>query len=303
MAFLEVFQDMYGIPNDTVLKAVTGFEGGVVACGATCGIVTGGAIGIALNHADFLKQEGERANKAILEKTGAYVEWFEKRFGSCRCRAQTGIDFYSAYGQLRYFFPGEKVAGCMLKIRRAARYLYDFRQFCPKSVAGAENSLNLSNHSVHCAVNVLEKIRQKTGIGDDLLETVAVSLDGGVGLSGNVCGALAGAVMGINLLLGLDIRNISFATTVKAFVIGHLNLLGRDIPDAREPFAVGRHLITRFRERAGGVQCSSITGRRFNGYEEFQAVMASSDRCAQLIEYASELAICEIEKITNGKTP
>ena len=50
MASLEVFQDMIGRRENRMLKAFTGLKGGIVASGSTCGIVTGGALGIALMY-------------------------------------------------------------------------------------------------------------------------------------------------------------------------------------------------------------------------------------------------------------
>jgi len=36
---------MIGKPENKLLKSITGLEGGVVATGSTCGVVSGGAIG------------------------------------------------------------------------------------------------------------------------------------------------------------------------------------------------------------------------------------------------------------------
>ena len=41
---------MIGRQEDRVLKAFTGLEGGIVASGSTCGLVTGGALGLAQMH-------------------------------------------------------------------------------------------------------------------------------------------------------------------------------------------------------------------------------------------------------------
>lgn len=50
---------------------------------------------------------------------------------------------------------------------------------------------------------------------DELLEQLYFVFDGGVGIQGGVCGAIAGAIMAFNLLVGLDIR----ATTISPKVI------------------------------------------------------------------------------------
>ena len=44
--------------DDDILKAFTGLEGGVVASGSTCGVVSGGAMGLAISHYDEIKNLG-----------------------------------------------------------------------------------------------------------------------------------------------------------------------------------------------------------------------------------------------------
>ncbi|MFC1851747.1 C-GCAxxG-C-C family (seleno)protein [candidate division CSSED10-310 bacterium] len=53
----------------------------------------------------------------------------------------------------------------------------------------------------------IKRYKRSHGIGDPLLERFSFIFDGGVGLQGGVCGALAGAVMSINLQLGMNIRD------------------------------------------------------------------------------------------------
>ena len=50
------------------------------------------------------------------------------------------------------------------------------------------------HESIHCAQRVLKGIREHTGVGDDLLEQLSFVFDGGIGLQGGACGALAGAI-------------------------------------------------------------------------------------------------------------
>ncbi|MBW1701776.1 MAG: C_GCAxxG_C_C family protein [Deltaproteobacteria bacterium] len=52
--------------EDRVLKAFTGLEGGIVASGSTCGVVTGGALGLALMHDNVLQERGIAAEAGVL---------------------------------------------------------------------------------------------------------------------------------------------------------------------------------------------------------------------------------------------
>ena len=116
-----------------------------------------------------------------------------------------------------------------------------------------------------------------------------------MGLSGGVCGALAGAVLGINLKLGMDIRNTGFFRTIQAFIVGHLNLL-REKPSAKsEPFSVGNAVVQRFREEAGSIECAAITGKSFSGYPEFNQYIGTSRSCRELMDRAAAYAVAAIE--------
>ena len=111
----------------------------------------------------------------------------------------------------------------MWHIRGAIRHLcsYHKKELPAVNMDSSENG----DAPIHCAKKVLEGIREQTGIGNENLEQLSFIFDGGLGLQGGVCGALAGAIMGINLLVGLNIRDTSYYQSVKAFTVGHINLL------------------------------------------------------------------------------
>jgi len=295
LASLEVFQNMTGRREDRVLKSCTGLEGGMVACGSTCGVVTGGALGLALMHEKALQDKGMSAEAGVLSLAGEYVRWFEKNFGSSTCRKRSGVDFYTPFGQLHYFFPGDRVGKCLWHIRGAMRHLNTYQEKdLPEIDLGPKK---IKGEPIHCARAVLRGIRDKTGTGDQLLERLSFVFDGGVGLQGGVCGALAGAIMGINLLLGSNIRDTSFFQTVRAFVVGHLNLLLDKPIGNPEPFCVGKTIVQKFREKAGTIECRSITGKAFSDWNDFQEYISSSDICSGLIELATIEASNAIKRL------
>ena len=296
MASLEVFQDMVGKREDRVLKAFTGLEGGLVASGSTCGVVTGGALGIALTHDTALQQRGMAAEAGVLSLVGEYFKWFEENFGSSFCRERSGVDFYTTFGQLRYFFPGDRLGKCLWHIRGAMRHLYTYQEK-DLSAIDLEEPKEIRDEPVHCAQAVLSGIRDRTSIGDPLLERLSFVFDGGVGFQGGVCGALAGAIMSVNLLLGMNIRDTSYFQTLKAFAIGHLNLLLNKPIGNPEPFGVGKSVVQRFREEAGSTECRTITEKVFSDWNDFQGHISSSDKCAGLIELATTEASNAIQRL------
>ncbi|HOD72432.1 MAG TPA: C-GCAxxG-C-C family protein, partial [Deltaproteobacteria bacterium] len=72
---------MAGKKEDMALRSATGLEGGLVARGSTCGVVTGGSLGLALTRIDEIDAEGEVARRRIMEEVRDYVHWFRDSFG------------------------------------------------------------------------------------------------------------------------------------------------------------------------------------------------------------------------------
>ncbi|MFO8112928.1 MAG: C-GCAxxG-C-C family protein [Desulfosalsimonadaceae bacterium] len=286
MATLEVFQDMTGRPDDAFLKACTGLEGGGAASGSTCGVVSGGVLSLACTAEPDLLSGGVAAERVAMEGAAQYVRWFADNYGSCLCRDRIGIDFYTKTGQMRYLLPGDKVLRCLVHIRGAMRYLHTnrFPREPEDSDRETEPPGSEAPEPFHCARAVLEGVRQQTGIGNPRLERMAFVMDGGFAFSGGACGAMAGALMAVNLVLGLPIRQMTYRETVAGFVREHVNLLRKTPVDSLEPLAVGRKMLTDFREIAGGIECRAITGRLFSDWNTFQNYMAEAPQCQGLIE-------------------
>ena len=285
---------MIGKPENKLLKSITGLEGGVVATGSTCGVVSGGAIGLALSHYDEIMEKGIPAQIGLLALVGEYAKWFGENYGSSLCRERSGVDFYTTMGQLRYLMPGDKVSKCLWHIRGAIRHLYSFRQ---KELQMMEvQSDEKHDEPIHCAQRVLKGINEQTGIGDDLLEQLSFVFDGGIGLQGGACGALAGAILGVNLLIGMNVRDMKYSEILKAFAVGHKNLLTDKPIEKPEPFSVGKEIVKNFKEEAGAIECQTITGQKFSDWSDFQDFISSSDKCSGLIEFAKDQASIAVDK-------
>ena len=285
---------MIGKPDDKLLKSFTGLEGGVVGIGSTCGVVAGGAFGLGLSHYDEILEKGVPAQAGLLTLVGEYVKWFEENFGTSFCKERSGVDFYTTMGNLRYLIPGDKVGRCLWHIRGAIRYLYSFRQ---KELPIMEmQSDENQDEPIHCAQRVLKGIKEQTGIGDDLLEQISFVFDGGIGLQGGACGALAGAILGVNLLIGINVRDMKYSEILKAYAVGHKNLVTNKPVEKPDPFNVGKEIVKNFKEEAGAIECQTITGQRFLDWSDFQGFILSSDKCSRLMEFAKDQASIAVEK-------
>jgi hypothetical protein len=279
---------MSGRRENVMLRAATGLEGGMVASGSTCGVVTGGALGIALMEGPML------SHQETMKRVSEYVDWFQDNFATTLCRERTGVDFYKTKGQLRYFLPGERVGRCLWHIGKAMAHISSLRDE-PFSLKGELVRESLAD-DIHCAQAVLKGVREKTGVGDDLLEKASFVLDGGVAYKGGACGAIAGAVMAVNIALGWNIREMSYIRTIKDFVTGHLNLIRKHAKAMPEPFAIGKEIVKELHAKAGCLECSQIVGRSFGGHDDFQAYIHSSQICTELIKMAVEKASEAIQR-------
>gem|GEM_PF-350294 len=278
---------------------VTGLEGGVVGSGSTCGVVTCGALALGLKHVNSLASKNPAFLSAFHEKVRKYVDLFQSEFGSSLCRERTDVDFTRPFGLIRYFFPGDRLLRCFHHIGKSAKTLADIMDE-DISVSGLNKEVD-EDVCLHCAQSVLERFRKETGLGNERLETMALALDGGVGLTGGVCGALVGAIMALNTVWGIDVSHLSYGEILKAFLVGHVDIwreefLPRGTYLKVEPYAVGNSLIRNFVTRFGSNECSVITGKRFEDYTDFKNHINHSKRCFEIVEASSRMAIEMVEK-------
>ncbi len=250
---------------------------------------------LALGHlADLL--EGDRARtEALYARMKGYTLWFEENFGSTLCRERCGVDLTRVAGFTKYILTGKVFTRCVSHIGKSAMKLIETvnRPLLEGEEAGGVPEPGAAGPGGRaggcCAADVLRGIRAATGTGDLLLENISISLDGGIGLSGGLCGALAGALLPLGLLWGIEPKEEGIAATVQAFVRGHVNLYaGRG---ERELWAVAHPLLREFRSRFGSLECGELTGRTFAGGEELEAFVSSSSRCAEIKEWCRDMVI------------
>jgi C_GCAxxG_C_C family probable redox protein len=70
------------------------------------------------------------------------------------------------------------------------------------SEQASQRSLELFRSGFFCAESVLLAIAESQGIQSDLIPRIATGFCSGISRTGGICGAVSGAIMGINLLAG-----------------------------------------------------------------------------------------------------
>jgi C_GCAxxG_C_C family probable redox protein len=105
----------------------------------------------------------------------------------------------------------------------------------------------------HCAESVLMAVCRELGVENALIPRIATAFGGGMGRSGEVCGAVTGALMAIGVKRG------------------------REEPEqsVTEINALARRFLQGFREQMGSIYCRDLTGKDLSTPEGLQQYRAS----------------------------
>ncbi len=249
-------QEISQTQDEAMIMALTGLAGGMLNNGSTCGVVFGGAISTALIRDKELGGQWTEAEQIrLLAEIGEHVRWFETRFQTslCRERPEVGYERITLLGLLN----PKKVRGCVARTAASMERL-SARHATPPSPPAEPTEAKLPAPALHCATHILRTLREETGIGNRKLERVAVALDGGIGLTGGGCGALAGALMTLGLAFALDPAE----TDPK-----ELRNVYRSMDS--QFFRMAKELMRAFLKAFGALECRRLSGTRFSNYADF----------------------------------
>jgi C_GCAxxG_C_C family probable redox protein len=80
-------QEAFNLPNDDLLRAASGFAGGIARMEETCGALVGAMMFLGLKYG---RSQSELASVEKLNASnvtaGRLYKWFEKEYGSVMCR-------------------------------------------------------------------------------------------------------------------------------------------------------------------------------------------------------------------------
>jgi C_GCAxxG_C_C family probable redox protein len=123
-----------------------------------------------------------------------------------------------------------------------------------------------------CSEAVLLALSESIGVESELIPRIATGFAAGVARTGNVCGALSGAVMGLGLRYG------------------------RDTPETqpgRRPYWYSRMLAEAFEEAYGSVTCPGVLGLDIDDPDDYRRYTEEgvwATRCREVIKTATGLA-------------
>jgi C_GCAxxG_C_C family probable redox protein len=136
----------------------------------------------------------------------------------------------------------------------------------------SEFAVSLHLQGFNCSQAVFSTLAEPLGFDPSLALKIASPFGGGIGRTGETCGAVSGALMAIGLQLGFSEPN----------------------PQAKEQiYALAREFMRRFQERYGARACKALIGIDLStpeGLQKAREQAVFTAKCPQFIAGAVEIA-------------
>ena len=261
----------FGFEEPVYEEALHAFSGGFMHLGYACGLLTGAAMA-----AGFLARErfddDATSSVAALYATIRLAKAHLELTGSVNCREITEVDLTNMGGRLRYLREGKgRMCGRLhLKWSPQAHGLIE------KAFTEFEERLP-DQACANCAVKTMEKITALTGI--DAKDAVLVAgFAGGVGLLGNVCGALAAGAYALLLSRQLEQEHKKRDSRMRGSM--------HELAGASYRGPVTQLRLT-FIERYDSELCLQITERQFQDIEDHSDFIEQGG-CREVIKFVAD---------------
>ena len=145
-----------------------------------------------------------------------------------------------------------------------------------------QRSLELFRSGFFCAESVLQAIAERQGIQSELIPRIATGFCSGISRTGGMCGAVSGAIMGINLVAGRNSPAESLDVS----------------------YALVQKLISRFEKQYGSVNCRQLIGCDLATEAGQRYFMENHlmESCLQYAEGATSMAVSLIAEYPSSTT-
>ena len=239
----------FGYPQENKAFAVASLSGGIMQEGYQCGMLWGSTLAAGAESFRRYTDSGLAIGKSIIT-TQNLLESFQKRTKCINCRDITRCEWSNKGSILKYMITG-KMFKCLNIVRNWA----------PEAIQSAEEGLRDNNQKTHeICLSCASEVARKMGASDE--EIVMVSgFAGGMGLSGNACGALGAAIW-----------------------MKSLNCLKKH-PESRDMYNTdAKTTLNKFYKTTNSeMLCYKICGRQFQTVDEHTEFVKNGG-CARLIE-------------------
>ena len=247
--FFHILNREFGHPKELEERASNVLAGGIMQKGHQCGILWGASLAIG---AEAYRRYGnnDHAINVAIKATQNVMASFLQREHTLSCREITRCDFSSKLSFAKYLVSG--------------RFLHCFnlaQHWAPEAVKSASQGLSSQesksqNECLSCASLVAKKM----GASDEEMIMVA-GFAGGLGLSGQACGALSAAIW-----------------------MKSLDRCREDFNNSSIKNAKSKKVLDIFNETTNSkMLCSEITGVNFNSLDEHTTFIKNGG-CSKLID-------------------
>ena len=252
--FFYILNREFGHAREYEERAVDPLAGGIVQQGYQCGIIWGACMALG-TEAYHRNSNLDKTIGTTIKATQHMIKSFVDRAKCIDCEEITNCNWSNKWSIAKYFFSG-KFYGCF---KLAEKWAPDAIQAAHEALALDQS--DLPQQSVSCASEVVKRMG-----GTDEEAAMVAGFAGGLGLSGNGCGALAAAIWKIILEL---VKKDSWKYTMS------------------DPVTEG--IINKFYETTDyKMECHEICGKKFNSIEEHSEFIKNGG-CEKLINVLSQL--------------
>jgi C_GCAxxG_C_C family probable redox protein len=145
-----------------------------------------------------------------------------------------------------------------------------------------QRSRELFQSGFFCAESVLQAIAESQSIRSDLITRIATGFCSGISRTGGMCGAVSGAIMGIDLVAGRNSPAESLEVN----------------------YALIQKLISRFESQYGSINCRQLIGCDLATEVGQRFFMENHlmENCLQYAEGATSMAVSLIEEFHSSKS-
>lgn len=184
--FAHILNREFGHVKEHEERALNPLAGGIMNLGYQCGMLWGAAL--AVGAESFRRhKDSEKAIAIAVTATQDIIESFVKQSGATDCKDIIGYDLTSIIGMTKF----------MLKVTlQGMKNSHCFNlaeQWAPKAVEVATESLSVDAKIIKKPMSCASEVVHRMG-GSDEEAIMVAGYAGGLGLSGNACGALSAAI-------------------------------------------------------------------------------------------------------------
>jgi hypothetical protein len=247
--FFYLLNREFGHPKPHEERAIDPMAGGILQAGYQCGMLWGASM--ALGAEAYRRfNDTEKATAATIRATQHIMKSFKNRTKCIDCGDFTKTDFKNKWSLAKYMFSG-KFYSCF-KLAE---------QWAPEAIIAAHEGLSLDDYELKnpvlsCAAETIRKIG-----GSEEEAIMVAGLAGGLGLSGDGCGALVATIWKTILEL---VKNNEWKSTLQD-------------PDSNQ-------VLNRFFEVSDyKMECSDICGKKFNSIDEHSEFLQNGG-CKKIID-------------------